>query len=168
MPSGAVRARLDAVPANDSPDADRERDALGRPVNARPRDGLGRPLPRGSMGEPRVDETLVLTPDEALTQAQALLDAGRPFHAHEVLEGAWKHAPDDERDLWQGLAQLAVGLTHHLRGNTVGAATLLARGRGRIAPYAGRAPHGVDVEGLLAWADRPEAVADAPPPRLRA
>ena len=34
---------------------------------------------------------------------------GRPFHAHEVLEASWKAAPPAERDLWQGLAQLAVG-----------------------------------------------------------
>ncbi|WP_261993079.1 DUF309 domain-containing protein, partial [Streptomyces sp. adm13(2018)] len=41
-----------------------------------------------------------------------LLDAGMPFHAHEVFEDAWKSGPASERDLWQGLAQLAVGLTH--------------------------------------------------------
>ena len=50
-------------------------------------------------------------------EAQRLLDAGLPFHAHEVLEAAWKAAPPDERELWRGLAQLAVGLTHLQRGN---------------------------------------------------
>lgn len=135
-----------------TPRIDRDRDPRGRPANARPRDGLGRPLPRGAAGVARVDETVVLTPEQALTEAQRLLDVGMPFHAHEVLEGAWKHAPDAERDLWQGLAQLAVGLTHARRGNHTGAVTLLERGARRIAGYEQDAPHGVDVTGLLAWA----------------
>ncbi|MGZ4594906.1 MAG: DUF309 domain-containing protein, partial [Actinomycetes bacterium] len=83
----------------------RDRDVRGRALNARPRDGLGRPLPRGSEGVERVPEDLVLPPLESLAEAQRLLDAGRPFHAHEVLEGTWKAAPEAERDLWQGLAQ---------------------------------------------------------------
>ena len=73
-------------------------------------------------------DDLVLPPLESLAEAQRLLDAGRPFHAHEVLEGTWKAAPEHERELWQGLAQLAVGLTHRARGNPVGAARLLERG----------------------------------------
>ena len=132
---------------------ERERDLAGRPRNARPRDGLGRPLPRGAVGEERVPDDLVLPPEESLREAQRLLDAGRPFHAHEVLEASWKAAPDDERELWQGLAQLAVGLTHALRGNATGAATLLQRGRNRVAPYADVPPHGIDVAGLVAWAN---------------
>jgi hypothetical protein len=137
---------------SDAP-AGRDRDAAGRPLSARPRDGLGRPLPRGTVGVPRVPDGLTLPPDDALAEAQRLLDAGLPFHAHEVLEGRWKAAPDAERDLWQGLAQLAVGLTHALRGNARGAATLVRRGRDRIAPYAADPPYGVDVAGLLAWSD---------------
>jgi uncharacterized protein len=131
----------------------RERDAAGRPLNARPRDGLGRPLPRGAAGVPRVPEDLVLPPAESLAEAQRLLDAGMPFHAHEVLEGTWKAADVVERDLWQGLAQLAVGLTHLLRGNRTGAGSLLRRGRARLSPYAAQSPHGIDVAGLLGWAD---------------
>lgn len=130
----------------------RERDAAGRPVNARPRDGLGRPLPRGAPGVPRAPE-LALPPAEALAEAQRLLDEGLPFHAHEVLEGVWKAAPEPERPMWQGLAQLAVGLTHVLRGNPVGAAALLRRGRQRIAGYAADPPYGIDVAGLVQWAD---------------
>jgi hypothetical protein len=130
----------------------RDRDAVGRARNARPRDALGRPLPYGAAGEDRAPEGIVRTPDAALTEAQALLDAGRPFHAHEVLEDAWKTAPADERQLWRGLAQLAVGLTHAARGNARGAATLLERGAGNIEPYAAAPPHGVDVAGLVAWA----------------
>jgi len=135
-----------------SPDLDRERDEAGRPRNARPRDELGRPLPRGDSGVFRVPDDLVLSPADSLVEAQALLDEGMPFHAHEVLEATWKAAPDVERDLWQGLAQLAVGLTHALRGNSAGAATLLRRGADRVSGYVDEPPYGIDVAGLLDWA----------------
>lgn len=131
----------------------RERDDGGRPRNARPRDGLGRPLPRGAEGVERVPDDLVLPPLPALAESQRLLDGGMPFHAHEVLEASWKAAPPGERDLWQGLAQLAVGLTHAMRGNDRGATTLLRRGRGRIAGYSADPPYGIDVPELLTWAD---------------
>ncbi len=152
----------------------RERDELGRPRNARPRDGLGRPLARGEAGVERVPDDLVLPPLPALAEAQRLLDDGLPFHAHEVLEASWKAAPADERELWQGLAQMAVGLTHALRHNDSGAATLLRRGSGRVARYAADPPYGVDVVGLVRWADTlAAALASGAPtaavtPRLRA
>ena len=132
----------------------RERDEQGRARNARPRDALGRPLPRGAEGVPRIPDELVLEPLPSLAEAQRLLDAGRPFHAHEVLEGTWKAAPAAERDLWQGLAQLAVGYTHLLRGNPAGATTLLQRARRRLSRYADEPPYGVDVEGLIRWAEQ--------------
>jgi uncharacterized protein len=135
-------------PPGGAGDQDRDRDQAGRARNARPRDSLGRPLPRGAIGQPVLPDSAEVTPAWALETAQALLDEGRPFHAHEVLEAAWKSAGPDERDLWQGLAQLAVGLTHALRGNARGAATLLRRGSERIAAYAGTGPHGIDVDGL--------------------
>lgn len=93
------------------------------------------------------------SPDTALEQAQQLLDDGMPFHAHEVLEEAWKSAPEPERALWRALAQLAVGLTHAGRGNATGASALLRRGSAGIEPYQRRPPHGVDVAGLRRWAD---------------
>lgn len=130
---------------------DRDRDEGGRPRNARPRDELGRPLRRGESGVVGVPDDLVLAPHESLVEAQRLLDDGRPFQAHEVLEASWKAAPDAERDLWQGLAQLAVGLTHALRGNKVGGAAVLRRGADHISGYADTRPHGVDVTGLLGW-----------------
>ncbi len=133
-------------------DVDRDRDPEGRARNARPRDALGRPLPYGVAGDERAPEGVRRTPAEALGEAQRLLDEDRPFHAHEVLEDAWKQAPDEERQLWRGLAQLAVGRTHRLRGNARGAATLLDRGADTIEPYAAAPPHGIDVAGLVRWA----------------
>ena len=132
--------------------ATRDRDAAGRPRNARPRDGLGRPLPHGMTGVPTTPDDLVLPPREALREAQRLLDAGRPFHAHEVLEGAWKAAAEPEREFWRGMAQLAVGLTHARRGNSAGAARLLRRAADRIEDYAAAPPYGVPVAALTAWA----------------
>jgi len=151
-------------------DVPRDRDRAGRARNARPRDGLGRPLPHGAEGVERVPDDLVLPPLESLAEAQRLIDAGRPFHAHEVLEGSWKAAPEVERDLWQGLAQLAVGLTHRARGNPTGATTLLLRGARRIGPYADAPPYGIDVAGLVAAAESLAAeppVPDEPPRSLR-
>ena len=66
-----------------------------------------------------------------------------------------------ERELWRGLAQLAVGLTHAQRGNDRGAAALLRRGAERVGGYAGAAPYDIDAAGLSAaaraLADRIEA-----------
>ncbi|TWF95412.1 DUF309 domain-containing protein [Saccharopolyspora dendranthemae] len=132
--------------------AERDRDAQGRARSARPRDGLGRPLPHGTPGVERIDEDLVLTPQESLQQAQQLLDDGRPFHAHEVLEGAWKTAPSTQRALWKGLAQLAVGLTHLRRGNATGATALLRRATEHIRPYSQHPPHSIAVEELADFA----------------
>jgi hypothetical protein len=77
----------------------------------------------------------VITGAEAAALADRLLRDGRPFHAHEVLEAAWKSGPSGERDLWQGLAQIAVGLTHARRGNARGAVALLSRGAERVRGY---------------------------------
>jgi len=140
----------------------RDRDPAGRPRNARPRDGLGRPLARSGTGgdgspeagQDRIPDDLVITGRDAVVLADRLLRDGRPFHAHEVLEAAWKSGPPDERDLWQGLAQIAVGLTHARRGNARGAVTLLRRGAQRIRAHRPRpSPYGLDITAFLAAAD---------------
>ncbi len=136
------------------PGSHRDRDVGGQPRSSRPRDALGRPLAYGSAGVPPLPDELDLTPEAALVEAQRLLDAGLPFQAHEVLESAWKTSPAWERPLWQGLAQIAVGLTHARRGNTTGAATVLRRGCDHIAGYATAPPYGIDIAGLTAWADQ--------------
>ena len=148
----------------------RDRDPAGRPRNARPRDALGRPLEpagapgSGAAGTDRIPDDLVITGAEAAALADRLLRDGRPFHAHEVLEAAWKSGPSGERDLWQGLAQIAVGLTHARRGNARGAVALLSRGAERVRGYqAGvgsqraversASPFGMNVDVFLAAAD---------------
>ena len=148
----------------------RDRDPAGRPRNARPRDALGRPLDpadgpgSGVAGTDRIPDDLVITGAEAAALADRLLRDGRPFHAHELLEAAWKSGPSGERDLWQGLAQIAVGLTHARRGNARGAVALLSRGADRVRGYqsgvgsrraAGReaSPFGMNIASFLAAAD---------------
>jgi len=133
--------------------AERDRDETGRPRSTRPRDALGRPLPQGSEGVPRIPDDLDLTPAETLDYAQDLLDRGLAFNAHEVLEAAWKKGPDDEKTLWQALAQLAVGITHVQRGNVKGAITVLRRAAAGLAEEATAAPHAVDAAGLVEYAD---------------
>lgn len=149
---------------------DRDRDGEGRARSARPRDGLGRPLPYGAEGVARQPEGVVRTPERTVAEAQRLLDAGMPFHAHEVFEDAWKSGPEGDAALWRGLAQLAVGLTHAARGNAVGGARLLRRGAGVLAGQGGA--YGIDVAGLVGWArelagrveagERIDAAAEAP------
>jgi uncharacterized protein len=134
--------------------AGRDRDAAGRARNARPRDELGRPLPRSAAQDvPRVPDDLVVTPAEAADLGGRLLAEGQPFHAHEVFEAAWKSASGPDRELWRGLAQIAVGLTHARRGNASGAVTLLRRGAEQVGSYPGDArPYGIDAPFVAAGA----------------
>lgn len=116
----------------------RDRDAEGRARNARPRDALGRPLAYGATGVDPLPEDLDTSPAQVVDLAGRLLDAGLPFQAHEVLEAAWKAAPDEQRPAWQAMAQLAVALTHARRGNAVGAHRLSERAEANLAT--GRLP----------------------------
>jgi len=139
----------------------RDRDPAGRPRNARPRDALGRPLERGAARDsqdplpdiPDIPDDLTISGPDAAALADRLLREGRPFHAHEVLEAAWKSAPPAERDLWQGLAQIAVGLTHARRGNARGAVALLRRGAQRVRADGRDRPYGMDIPAVLAACD---------------
>lgn len=144
-------------------DSRRDRDAGGRARQARPRDALGRPLPYGATGvEPVPEEPL--PPGQTIEVARALVEEGRPFSAHEVLEARWKAGPHEERDLWQGLAQLCVALTHAARGNQVGAARLLERGVGRLEAYAAGegVTYGLDLGEVVACArERVTALGDS-------
>lgn len=110
-------------------------------------------MPYGATGvEPISEEPL--PPDETLAYARSLLEDGRPFAAHEVLEVRWKSCPDNERDLWQGLAQLCVGLTHQARGNAVGASRLVERAAARLEAYEQTVgpTYGLDLAALIACA----------------
>jgi hypothetical protein len=89
---------------------------------------------------PRIPDDLVVTAVEAAALGGRLLADGLPFHAHEVFEAAWKSAKGPERELWRGLAQIAVGLTHARRGNSTGAVILLRRGAAQVRDLAAQLP----------------------------
>jgi uncharacterized protein len=101
---------------------------------------------------PDIPDDLRITPAAAADLGGRLLAEGRPFHAHEVFEAAWKSTPAPEREFWRGMAQIAVGLTHARRGNGRGAVALLRRGamhtRENVAGSAG-----LDVEYVASQAD---------------
>ena len=139
---------------------ERDRDPAGRARNARPRDALGRPLPRSAgQDRPRIPDDLVIAPAEAAALGGRLLAEGQPFHAHEVFEAAWKSVPGPDRELWRGLAQVAVGLTHARRGNARGATALLRRGASHVAEFAGTgfAGTGFASTGLASTGDEVDA-----------
>jgi uncharacterized protein len=131
---------------------DRDRDSAGRARQARPRDRLGRPMPYGSEGVEPVSEE-PLPPTATISYAHELLIKGRPFSAHEVYEARWKAGPESERELWQGLAQLCVGITHAERGNRIGALRLIGRARRRLETYAATdgPTYGLDPNHIIEW-----------------
>jgi uncharacterized protein len=88
-----------------------------------------------------------------IAYAHELLHDGRPFSAHEVFEAGWKAGPEAERELWQGLAQLCVGITHAERGNRVGALRLVGRARRRLESYVavGEPVYGLDLSMIIDW-----------------
>jgi uncharacterized protein len=131
---------------------ERDRDTHGRARQARPRDRLGRPLPYGSVGVDPVSEK-PLPPLETIAAAHELLAEGRPFSAHEVYEARWKAGPATERELWQGLAQLCVGITHAERGNRIGALRLIERARRRLETYVatGGPDYSLDLRRVIDW-----------------
>lgn len=93
-----------------------------------------------------------LSLEATLDFARSLLGEDRAFAAHEVLEVRWKTCPAEERKLWQGLAQLCVGLTHFARGNRVGAERLVERAAGRLVEYelGGGPTYDLDLAELIA------------------
>jgi hypothetical protein len=73
--------------------------------------------------------------------------AGRYFEAHEELEIAWRAAPAEERDFYQGLVHVAVAWYQAGRGNRVGTERQLDKALRRLEPYE-PAHRGVDVAAL--------------------
>ena len=77
------------------------------------------------------------------------IQAGRYFEAHEELEEAWRAAPADERDFFQGLVHVAVAWYQAGRGRPVATGRQLEKAARRLAAFA-PTHRGVDVDGVLA------------------
>jgi hypothetical protein len=132
----------------------------GRPVGPLARDRLGRPV-AGDSPE-RADHGVAVDDardaHDTVIVAERLLTRGYPFAAHEVFEAQWKACAPNERDLWQGLAQWCVAVTHSERGNSIGAERLRQRSLSHlITPEAAAAAAhiGLDLRSLLDWLASP-------------
>src|SRR5205809_6165119 len=71
------------------------------------------------------------------------------FEAHEELELAWRAAPVEERDFFQGLVHVAVAWYQCGRANRYGCQRQLEKAGRRLERYA-PAHRGVDVTDVLA------------------
>jgi len=68
-----------------------------------------------------------------LDEGARLLASRRFYKAHEAFEDLWKAASrQQDRDLWQGLAQLAAALVKHDGREPTTAISLLAKARSRL------------------------------------
>jgi uncharacterized protein len=82
------------------------------------------------------------------------------FAAHEELEDAWRAAPDEERDFFQGLVHFTVAWYQAGRGNRVGCERQLEKAARRLGPYAPE-HRGVDVQSILTQVERAAAIVRA-------
>src|SRR5215831_11206322 len=82
--------------------------------------------------------------------------AGRYFAAHEELEDAWRAAPSEERDFFQGLVHVAVAWYQAGRGRPVATSRQLEKAARRLGPFA-PSHRGVDVAHVLAQVEAAQA-----------
>jgi hypothetical protein len=85
---------------------------------------------------------------QGLERGLDLIRRGEYFKAHEELEDAWRAAPDEERDFFQGLVHFTVAWYQAGRGNRVGCERQLEKAARRLGPYAPE-HRGVDVASIL-------------------
>ena len=111
---------------------------------------------RAAPGDLPPGRTPPLDPAEAdrlFREGVALFNGVRYWHAHEAWETVWRAAPDDEREFYQGLIQVAAGLLHLQRRNLRGAKNKLSEGVAKLRPYE-PAHHGIFVNELIGAARR--------------
>lgn len=94
----------------------------------------------------------------------------RYFEAHEELEVAWRAAPPEERDFFQGLVHVAVAWYQAGRGRPVATASQLEKAARRLCRFA-PAHRGVDVAHVLAQVEAARSLVadgslDLVPPQL--
>ena len=102
---------------------------------------------------------------ESLARGLELIRRGEFFAAHEELELAWRAAPAEERDFYQGLVHVAVAWYQAGRGNGVGCERQLEKAARRLGPFAPQ-HRGVDVSALLRQVAAAQARGDLDLPRL--
>src|SRR5262249_13230792 len=86
--------------------------------------------------------------EAAFKRGLEAIRARRYFEAHEELEEAWRAAPAEERDFFQGLVHIAVAWYQADRGRPIATGRQLEKAVRRLTPFA-PAHRGVDVDGVL-------------------
>ena len=114
---------------------ERKRPAIGK---------INRGLPSERCGE---------SPSPELLRGIEEFNRGEFFEQHETLEEIWIEESDPVRYLYQGILQVGVGFYHRRRNNFRGATLLLERGTRYLQPFR-PACLGVDVESLVAAAEK--------------
>ena len=109
---------------------------------------VSEPAPPDELPAGRTPELDREEADRLFRRGVALFNGVRYWHAHEAWETLWRAAPDDDRDFYQGLIQVAAGLLHLQRRNMRGAKNKLSEGIERLRPYQ-PAPRGVFVQELI-------------------
>lgn len=116
-------------------------DGIGRLLGSEPMEDQAQPAVRTDPATPGTlppGRTPPLDPTEAdrlFRQGVADFNRARYWHAHESWETLWRAAPDEERNFYQGLIQVAAGLLHLQRRNRRGARNKLAEGMEKLRPY---------------------------------
>lgn len=90
------------------------------------------------------------SPPEAFWRAVGEFNRGEYFECHETLEELWRPlAPSAEKELYQGVLQVGVGLYHLGRGNRRGAVNVMGMGLERLEVLVERG----EAETLGSWMD---------------
>jgi len=87
--------------------------------------------------------------DAAFKRGLEAIRERRYFEAHEDLEEAWRVAPAEERDFFQGLVHVAVAWYQAGRGRPIATGRQLEKAARRLGPFA-PSHRGVDVDAILA------------------
>jgi predicted metal-dependent hydrolase len=126
-----------------------------------PRSGSRRPHGQTPHGLPAASTS------RHLETGVGLIRAGEYFAAHEELEAAWRQAPAEERDFFQGLVHVAVAWYQAGRGRRIGTERQLAKAVRRLTPFA-PAHRGLQLDPLLEQLGqlRVQDSLDLPPPLL--
>ncbi len=86
--------------------------------------------------------------DPMFAEAIDQFNSGDYYACHDTLEAIWNNSWQSDRDFYQGILQIAVGLYHLNSQNWHGAAILLGEGTSRLPAYLPEY-QSVDVENLL-------------------
>jgi predicted metal-dependent hydrolase len=97
---------------------------------------------------PRGRRYLVKVLPADVREGVRLFNEGRYFDAHEALERAWLDDASPQRNLYQAILQVGVGLHHARNHNRRGALRLLDRGSAGLEPFLSTSC-GIDIARLL-------------------